>query len=63
MIDRLVELQKTLGLSPSGEGGEIETTVLDAPMFKKKILIQKSQIEARANSGVFKILQARLVSK
>ena len=36
MIERLVELQGKYGLSPSGEGGEIETTVLDAPMFKKE---------------------------
>ena len=37
MIARLVELQSKYGISPSGEGGEIETTVLDAPMFKKRI--------------------------
>jgi ABC transporter with metal-binding/Fe-S-binding domain ATP-binding protein len=63
MIDRLVELQQKYGLSPSGEGGEIETTVLDAPLFKKKIEILDSNIEASGNSGVFKILQARLVPK
>ena len=37
MIEWLVNLGKRYGLSPSGEGGEIETTVLDAPLFKKKI--------------------------
>jgi diphthine-ammonia ligase len=63
MIDKLVELQGKYGLSPSGEGGEIETTVLDAPMFKEKIQIQKSEVSARGNSGVFRILSAGLVSK
>jgi ABC transporter with metal-binding/Fe-S-binding domain ATP-binding protein len=63
MISRLVDLQKQYSISPSGEGGEIETTVLDAPLFKKKIKILDSSVDARGNSGVFKILQARLVPK
>jgi diphthine-ammonia ligase len=63
LIERLVDLQQKYGISPSGEGGEIETTVLDAPMFKKKIEILNSTIEAKGNSGVFNIKQARLVSK
>ena len=63
IIHRLVELQGQYGLSPSGEGGEIETTVLDAPMFKKKIEILDSSSECRGNAGVFTIKQARLVQK
>jgi diphthine-ammonia ligase len=63
VIARLVELQGQYGISPSGEGGEIETTVLDAPMFNQKIEIIKSAIEAKDNCGVFQIKQARLVPK
>lgn len=63
LIDRLADLQQKYGLSPSGEGGEIETTVLDAPLFKKKIDVLDYSIEAKGNSGVFRIKQARLVSK
>jgi len=63
LIDRLLELQQKYGLSPSGEGGEIETTVLDAPMFKSKIEITEFSIEAQGNCGLFKIEQARLVPK
>ena len=63
LIERLVDLQQKYGLSPSGEGGEIETTVLDAPLFKKKIDVLDYSIEAKGNSGVFRIKQARLVSK
>ncbi len=63
VIARLVELQRQIGLSPSGEGGEIETTVLDAPMFKRRIEILDYMVEAKGNSGVFMIKQARLVPK
>ena len=63
MIERLVALSEEYGLSPSGEGGEIETTVLDAPLFKKKIEVLDSEVEAQGNSGVFRIKQARLTKK
>ncbi len=63
MIEKLVALSEEYGLSPSGEGGEIETTVLDAPLFKKKIEILDSEAEAQGNSGVFRIKQARLTEK
>jgi ABC transporter with metal-binding/Fe-S-binding domain ATP-binding protein len=62
-IKELVELRKKYHTSPSGEGGEIETTVLDAPFFKKKIEILESEIQAKDNSGVFIIKKARLVNK
>jgi len=63
VIERLVDLQQKYGLSPAGEGGEIETTVLDAPLFKKKIEVLDNTVEFKGNSGVFIIEQARLVSK
>jgi len=63
VISRLVELQGQYGISPSGEGGEIETTVLNAPLFKQKIEILDSFLEAKHNCGVFQIKQAQLVPK
>ena len=63
MIARLVELQAKYGISPSGEGGEIETTVLDAPMFGRKIEVIDSIVEAKGNSGGYIIKEARLVPK
>ncbi len=63
VIAKLVELQRRFGISPSGEGGEIETTVLDAPMFNERIEILDHTVESRGNSGVFRIKQARLVPK
>jgi diphthine-ammonia ligase len=63
LIARLVQLQEQYGISPSGEGGEIETTVLDAPMFKQKIEIVEYATEAKGNCGNFIIKKARLVPK
>jgi diphthine-ammonia ligase len=63
MIMRLVELQGKYGISPSGEGGEIETTVLDAPLFKQKIEVTDYTVEWHGSSGVYVIKQARLVPK
>ena len=63
LIEKLMALSKEYGLSPSGEGGEIETTVLDAPLFKKKIEVLDFKMEAKGNSGVFRIKQARLTEK
>ncbi len=63
LIDKLVHLSKEYGISISGEGGEIETTVLDAPMFKQRIDILDYTVQAKGNSGVFIINKARLVAK
>ncbi|MGE5555274.1 MAG: diphthine--ammonia ligase [Methanocella sp.] len=63
MIERLLELQSKYGISPSGEGGEIETAVLDAPLFKQRIEVTEGRVEWRSDSGVFLVKQARLVSK
>jgi len=63
LIERLSLLGKEFGLSVAGEGGEIETTVLDAPLFKKKIEILDSAVEAKGNAGVFIIKKARLAPK
>jgi ABC transporter with metal-binding/Fe-S-binding domain ATP-binding protein len=63
LIGKLLRLEKEFALSPSGEGGEIETTVLDAPLFKKKIEIMDYEVDAKGNSGVFRIKHARLAAK
>lgn len=63
LIGELLRLEKEFGLSPAGEGGEIETTVLDAPLFKKKIEILEYEVDAKGNSGVFRIKRARLAAK
>lgn len=58
MIERLSKQQ-----NPAGEGGEIETTVLDAPVFKKQIVITDSKTDYARFAGTFTIIDAKLVEK
>lgn len=63
-VDRLVELNKKIGLNIAGEGGEFESLVLDCPMFKKKIEIENSEIKSEnQNTAVMLIKKAKLVNK
>lgn len=60
MVNRLAEAAETHGINPAGEGGEIETTVLFAPGFSKKIAITKRSKSYAKHSGVFTIEGAEL---
>lgn len=62
-IKELSELEKKYKINPAGEGGEIETLVLDAPFFKKKIKILESEKIMDKNSGILKIKRAELINK
>ncbi len=44
-IKKLVDLNKKLHINIAGEGGEFETLVLDAPLFKQELIIEKQRIE------------------
>jgi len=62
-IEALIELNKKYGISLVGEGGEYETLVLDAPIFKKRIkVVQKEKIWEN-QSGYLLIRKAELVDK
>jgi len=63
VIYELVKMKEKFSISPSGEGGEIETTVLDAPFFRKRIKITDFNTFYRGNSGVYIIKGAELVDK
>ncbi|AAM32055.1 conserved protein [Methanosarcina mazei Go1] len=62
-IESLKALNRRRMVHMAGEGGEYETVVLDAPFFKKRIEIVKSEIEWEGDTGTLKILDARLVDK
>ena len=63
-IDKLVELNKKMGLNIAGEGGETESLVLDGPAFKKKLKIVEFEIiEENKNIAKFIVKDARLVDK
>jgi len=62
-INQLAALQKKYKINPSGEGGELETFVLDGPVFKKRIEILKSSSIYANYRGHFVIEEMRLVDK
>lgn len=58
------EVGKVKGISIAGEGGEYESFVLDSPLFKKKISIDKFDIKMDSeNSGNVVIKEVKLVEK
>jgi len=62
-INALIELNKKYGISLVGEGGEYETLVLDAPIFKKRIKIIEKEKIWENQSGYLLIKKAELVDK
>jgi len=62
-VDRLVELDKKFGINIAGEGGEFESLVLDAPLFKKRIKIDDFEIIEEKNAARMVVKKARLVDK
>jgi diphthine-ammonia ligase len=56
-------LQKKYQINPSGEGGELETFVLDGPIFKKRIRVLKASAAYENYRGRFIIEEMRLEEK
>ncbi|MCA9496241.1 MAG: diphthine--ammonia ligase [Nanoarchaeota archaeon] len=56
LIIELEKIANKYGFNPAGEGGELETLVLDSPLFKSKINITKfNTIMDSENSGKIEI--------
>ncbi len=51
------------GIHPGGEGGEFETTVLDCPIYKKKLEVLEGREVWEGDSGVYLIKNAILIEK
>jgi ABC transporter with metal-binding/Fe-S-binding domain ATP-binding protein len=60
---RLEGLSKIHGIHLTGEGGEYESFVLDAPHFSKRIEIEKTRKEWQGDSGRLVIEEASLRDK
>lgn len=59
-IQDLIRLRDDVKINPSGEGGEFETTVLSGPIFKRRIMIRRSEKTYNNYRGVYNILEAGL---
>jgi len=62
-IDDLKKLNKKHGINPSGEGGEYESFVLDAPFFKKRIKPVDVEKVWCGTNGYLLIKRVRIVEK
>ncbi len=59
-VDELLELEGRFGISISGEGGVIETFVVDGPNFSSAIAINDAEKRVSRDSGVYDIKDACL---
>lgn len=63
-VDKLVELNKKIGMNISFEGGEAESLVIDGPIFSKKIeIIETEKIMENEHTGNLIIKKAELRNK
>jgi len=63
-VDKLVDINKKIGINIAFEGGEAESLVIDCPMFNKKIEIVDFEIEEENDHiAIMDIKEARLVEK
>jgi ABC transporter with metal-binding/Fe-S-binding domain ATP-binding protein len=62
-VDELERLSKRQGINPSGEGGEYESFVLDAPIFKKRIEPVGVEKVWCGSNGYLLIKQVKVVEK
>ena len=60
VIEDLVKLKEKYDISPVGEGGEIETTILDAPFFRKTLDVTDYEVHWKGDSGWIEVKKANL---
>lgn len=63
MVSKLYALNKKYGIHMLFEGGEAETFVLDAPLFKRRIVIDESSQIWQGQVGRYLITKAHLEDK
>ena len=59
-IDKLVELNKKIGINIAFEGGEAETLMIDGPVFKQKLSVKGEALMENEYTGIFQITKATL---
>jgi ABC transporter with metal-binding/Fe-S-binding domain ATP-binding protein len=63
LIQKLERLSSRYKINPSGEGGELETFVLDCPIFGKRVVVTNSSRSYENYRGQLTILDMRLEDK
>ena len=59
-VTELVKLHQRYGLSVGFEGGEAETFVLGAPVFKGRLRVARSEVHWKGESGYLELKEVRL---
>lgn len=62
-VRELIGLRNKFGISLAGEGGELETLVVDCPLFKKRIRVIEAKKHWSRVRGELEIKKAELVKK
>jgi len=60
MVEELARLQQRWGINPAGEGGELETTVLWAPMFRRRMVLDSTTQKVGPTWAVLRVERAHL---
>ncbi len=63
MVEKLRQANRKHGINMLFEGGEAESFVLDAPLFRKRIKVIEAHVEGSGTNGVYVIDKAALKSK
>lgn len=62
-VEELAELRRRFGVDVCGDGGEMETLVLDAPWFRRSLEITRARNVWDGVSGIYWVEAARLLPK
>ncbi|KAJ2778009.1 diphthine--ammonia ligase [Coemansia javaensis] len=57
---KLLSLHEKYGVHPCGEGGEFESFTLDCPLFKKRVVIDESQVITHSDDALAPVLYLSL---
>ncbi len=61
--EELARLNELYGVNVCGEGGEYESLVVDAPWFKKRLVVDEAEVIWEGTSGTYAVKGAHLAQK
>lgn len=60
LLSKLIKLNEKYKINISGEGGEYESIVLNAPFFKKRLIVKEYGKEWYGSSGIYHIKKLKM---
>jgi diphthine-ammonia ligase len=63
LVEEIIRRAKIYGFNPAFEGGEAETLVLDAPLFREELAVEGRVVKLAPHHYLYEILGARLIPK